>query len=175
MADEKILRALAKELSACHRWEAMSVSHIPEGYHSVTPSLTARDAKAAIDFYSRAFGAEVKFKLEEPSGKVAHAEIQIGNSRVMISDEYPDYGAIAPEIGKGGTFMIYVPDVDAAFAQAVAAGATPVQEPADMFWGDRTAKVNDTVGYRWTLASHVRDVSQEEMDAAMKAWGEGNN
>ena len=153
----------------------MSKSAIPEGYHSVTPSLTARDAKAAIDFYTRALGAEVKFQLDGPSGKVAHAEIQIGNSRIMISDEYPDYGAIAPEIGKGGAFMIYVPDVDAAFAKAVAAGATGVQEPADMFWGDRTAKVNDPIGYRWTLASHVKDVSQEEMQEAMKAWGEGNS
>ena len=148
----------------------MSVSHIPEGYHSVTPSLTARDAKAAIDFYARAFGAEVMFKLDHPSGKIGHAELQIGNSRIMISDEYPDYGAVAPEIGKGGTFMIYVADVDAAFARAVAAGATPVQEPTDMFWGDRAGRVNDPVGYRWTLASHVRDVSQEEMEEAMKAW-----
>lgn len=152
----------------------MSVSHIPEGYHSVTPSLTARDAKAAIDFYTRAFGAEVMFKLDEPSGKIAHAEIRIGNSRLMISDEYPDYGALAPEIGKGGTFMIYVPNVDTAYAKAVMAGATGIQEPQDMFWGDRTAKVNDPIGYRWTLASHVKDVSQEEMEEAMKAWSEGN-
>jgi len=152
----------------------MSESHLPEGYHSVTPSLTARDAKAAIDFYCRAFGAELKFKLDDPSGKIAHAEIQIGNSRLMLSDEYPDYGALAPEIGKGGSFMIYVPDVDAAFAKAVKEGATGTQEPQDMFWGDRTARVNDPVGYRWTLAAHVRDVSPEEMDAAMKAWGEGN-
>jgi PhnB protein len=148
----------------------MSVSHIPEGYHSVTPSLTARDAKAAIDFYTRAFGAELKFKLDHPSGKIGHAELQIGNSRIMISDEYPDYGAVAPEIGKGATFMIYVDDVDAAFARAVAAGAAPVQEPTDMFWGDRAGRLNDPVGYRWTLASHVRDVSQEEMEEAMKAW-----
>jgi PhnB protein len=148
----------------------MSVSHIPEGYHSVTPSLTARDAKAAIDFYTRAFGAELKFKLDHPSGKIGHAEFQIGNSRIMISDEYPEYGAVAPEIGKGATFMIYVDDVDAAFARAVAAGATPVQEPTDMFWGDRAGRLDDPVGYRWTLASHVRDVSQEEMEEAMKAW-----
>jgi PhnB protein len=153
----------------------MNVSHIPEGYHSVTPSLSARDAKAAIDFYTRAFGAVLKFKLEEPSGKIAHAELQIGNSRVMISDEYPDYGGIAPEIGKGGTFIIYVEDVDAAFAQAVAAGATPVQEPTDMFWGDRAGRLHDPVGYRWTLASHMRDVSQQQMQEAMRAWGEGNS
>jgi PhnB protein len=153
----------------------MSASHLPEGYHSVTPSLTARDAKAAIDFYTRAFGGEVKFQMDDPtSGKVAHAEIQIGNSRLMISDEYPSYGSFAPEIGKGGSFMIYVPDVDAAFAKAVAAGATSVQEPTDMFWGDRAGRLHDPIGYRWTLATHVRDVSQEEMDAAMKAWGEGN-
>ena len=153
----------------------MNVSHIPEGYHSVTPSLSARDAKAAIDFYTRAFGAVLKFKLDEPSGKIAHAELQIGNSRIMISDEYPDYGALAPEIGKGGTFMIYVEDVDAAFARAVEAGATPVQEPTDMFWGDRAGRLHDPVGYRWTLASHLRDVSQEEMQEAMRAWGEGNS
>ena len=151
----------------------MSESHIPEGYHSVTPSLTARDANTALDFYARAFGAEVKFKMDDPSsGKVAHAEFQIGNSKMMISDEYPDYGAIAPEIGKGGAFMIYFPDVDAAFAKALAAGATSIQEPTDQFWGDRTGKVSDPFGYRWSLAAHVRDVSPEEMDAAMKAWGE---
>ena len=148
----------------------MSTSHIPEGYHSVTPSLTARDAKAAIDFYTRAFGAELIFKLDDPSGKIAHAELRIGSSRIMISDEYPDYGALAPEIGKGCSFMIYVPDVDAAFARAVAAGATPVQEPADMFWGDRSGRVLDPVGYRWTLATHVKDVSPGEMEEAMKAW-----
>lgn len=153
----------------------MSADPIPEGYHSVTPSLTARDAKAAIDFYTRAFGAELLFKLEEPSGKLGHAEFRIGNSRMMISDEYPELGSVAPEIGKGGTFMIYVADVDAAFAQAVAAGAKAVQEPKDMFWGDRTANLHDPIGYRWTLASHVRDVPQEEMDAAMKAWAEASH
>lgn len=152
----------------------MSNSNIPQGYHSITPSLTARDAKAAIDFYIRGFGAEVLFKLDGPEGKIAHAELQIGNSRIMISDEYPDYGSLAPEIGKGGTFMLYVEDVDAAFAQAVGAGAAAVQEPTDMFWGDRAGRINDPVGYRWTLASHVKDVSQEEMEAAMKEWGEGN-
>lgn len=153
----------------------MSESHIPEGYHSVTPSLTARDAKASLDFYTRALGAEVKFKMDDPSsGGVAHAEFLIGNSRMMISDEYPGYGAIAPEVGKGAAFMIYVPDVDAAFAKAVAAGATATQEPMDQFWGDRTARVNDPFGYRWSFAAHARDVSPEEMDAAMKVWGEKN-
>jgi len=153
----------------------MSAYPIPEGYHSVTASLTARDAEAALDFYTRAFGAEVLFKMPEPSGKIMHAEFKIGDTRLMISDEYPDYGAIAPEIGKGGAFMIYVPDVDASFARAVEAGATPTMEPVDQFYGDRTGKVNDPFGYRWSIASHVRDVSVEEMDAAAKEWAEGNS
>ncbi len=151
------------------------MSAIPQGYHSVTPSLTVRDAAAALDFYTLALGAEVLFSMPEPSGKVMHAEFTIGDSRMMISDEYPDYGAYAPEVGKGGLFMIYVPDVDDAFAKAVAAGATPLQEPTDMFWGDRSGKISDPYGYRWTLASHVRDVSQEEMDVAAKAWADGNS
>ncbi len=153
----------------------MSDHSVPEGYHSVTPSLTARDAAAALDFYTRAFGAEVLFMMPEPSGKLMHAEFRIGDSRMMISDEYPAYGALAPEIGKGGSFMIYVPDVDAAFARAVAAGATPTMEPTDMFYGDRSGKLDDPFGYRWTIASRVREVSQEEMDAAAKAWAEENS
>ena len=150
------------------------MSAIPQGYHSVTPSLTVRDGAAALDFYARAFGAVEVFRMPEPSGKIMHAEITIGDSRLMLSDEYPDYVSLAPEPGKGGSFMIYVTDVDAAFEQAVAAGATAVQPPTDMFWGDRSGKVNDPYGYRWTLASHVRDVSQEDMEAAAKAWAEGN-
>lgn len=149
------------------------MSAIPQGYHSVTPSLTVRDAAAALDFYTRALGAEVLFTMPEPSGKMMHAEFQIGDSRLMIADEYPDYGPLAPEVGFGGLFMVYVPDVDAAFARAVEAGAIPVQQPTDMFWGDRSGKIHDPFGYRWTLASHVRDVSQEEMDAAAKTWADG--
>lgn len=152
----------------------MNANPIPEGYHSVTPSLTVLDAAAALDFYVRAFGAEVLFTLREPSGKIAHAEFRVGDSRLMISDEYPDYGAVAPEIGKGGSFMIYVADVDAAFAKAKEAGGTAVMEPADQFYGDRCGKLHDPHGYRWTIATRVREVSQEEMDAAMKAWAEGN-
>ena len=150
------------------------MSAIPQGYHSVTPSLTVRDGAAALDFYARAFGAVEVFRMPEPSGKIMHAEFIIGDSRIMLSDEYPDYGSVAPETGKGGAFMVYVTDVDAAFEQAVTAGATPVQPPTDMFWGDRSGKVNDPYGYRWTLASHVRDVSQEDMEAAAKAWAEGS-
>jgi PhnB protein len=152
----------------------MNLSHVPEGYHSVTPSLTARDARAALDFYSRAFGAEVLYTLDEPSGKVAHGEFTVGNSRIMISDEYPDFGAIAPEIGKGATFMIYVADVDAAYARAVKEGGLGKQEPTDMFWGDRIARIFDPHGYRWTLSTRQREVSVDEMREAMKAWGQGS-
>ena len=148
---------------------------IPEGSHSVTPSLTASDAAAALDFYTRAFDAKEHYRLAEPgTGKIMHAEFQIGNSRMMISSEYPDFGAIAPEIGKGGTFMIYVEDVDAAFKKAVAEGGIPVQEPADQFWGDRTGRINDPHGYRWSLATHVRDVSPEEIAKAAASWGSGS-
>ncbi len=140
------------------------LSHLPAGYHSVTPSLTAKDANAALAFYAAAFGAEEHFRLPDAkTGGVAHAEFAIGSSTMMISDEYPDYNCLAPEIGQGGTFMIYVPDVQAAFDQAVRAGATVLQEPADQFWGDRSARVSDPHGYRWTLAQRTRQVSSEEM------------
>jgi len=143
---------------------------IPEGYHSVTPSLTVRDGAAALDFYARAFGATENLRLPSPDGKIMHAEFQIGNSRLMLSDEYPDWGAFAPEVGKGGSFMIYVPNADDAFKKAIEAGATVIQDPTDQFWGDRSARVADPYGYRWTVAAHVRDVSPEEIARAAAEW-----
>jgi PhnB protein len=148
------------------------MNHIPEGYHSVTPSLTCRNAAAALDFYVRAFGAVELFRMPEPDGKLMHAEMRIGNSTLMLSDEYPDWGAVQPEAGKGGTFMIYVPDADAAFAQAVAAGATELQPVTDQFWGDRSGRVACPYGYRWSLAQKVREVSPEEIAKAAAAWCE---
>jgi PhnB protein len=142
----------------------------PEGYHTVTPSLTVRGGAAALDFYARAFGATEHYRLASPDGKIMHAEFQIGDSRIMISDEYPDWGAFAPEAGKGAAFMIYVPDADAAYKKALDAGATTIQEPADQFWGDRTARVADPYGYRWTVAAHVRDVSPEEIAKGAAEW-----
>lgn len=142
----------------------MSASPIPPGYHSITPSLTVKDAAAALDFYRRAFGAVEHYRLPDPDGfKIMHAEFLIGDSRMMLSSEYPEWGAIAPEIRQGATFMIYVADSDAAFAQAVEAGALVMQEPTDQFWGDRSARVADPFGYRWSLATRVRDVSPEEI------------
>jgi len=146
-------------------------THIPQGYHSVTPSLTVRDAAEAIAFYGKAFGAVEHFRLPAAkTGGTAHAEFSIGNCTLMISDEYPAWEATAPTVGTGGLFMIYVADVEAAFAQAVAAGCTVKTEPTDQFWGDRTARVDDPYGYRWTLAQKVRDVPPDEMARLAAAW-----
>lgn len=148
-----------------------SLNHIPAGYQSVTPSLTVKDAAKALEFYEKALNAVINYKMADPrTGGTAHAEFQIGNSTLMISDEYPDLGFSAPEVGKGGSFMIYVPDIEAAFEQAVGAGAAEVQQPEDQFWGDRTARVNDPFGYRWTLAQKIRDVPEEEMARLAADW-----
>lgn len=147
-------------------------AHIPDGYHSVTPSLTSKDAAASLDFYAAAFGAVEHFRLpDEKTGGVAHAEFQIGNSTMMISDEYPSFGCFAPEIAKGGSFMIYVRDCDAAFAQAIAAGATAITPPTDQFWGDRTAMVADPFGYRWSVAQKVSSPTPEEIAEGMRNFG----
>lgn len=152
----------------------MSRNPVPEGYHSVTPSLTVRNGSAALEFYRRAFDAVELFRLPDPAGKLMHAEFRIGDSRLMLSDEFPDWGAFAPSPGKGGAFMIYVADADAAFAQAVAAGATVIAEPAEQFWGDRTARVADPFGYRWSLAQKLRDVSPEEIAEAAASFGQNS-
>ena len=147
-------------------------SHIPEGYHSVTPSLTAKSADTSLKFYTAAFAAVEHFRLpDEKTGGVAHAEFQIGNSTMMISDEYASFGCFAPEYAKGGSFMIYVPDCDAAFARAITAGATAVSPPTDQFWGDRTGMVADPFGYRWTVAQKVSSPTPEEMAEGMKSFG----
>jgi PhnB protein len=142
----------------------------PPGFHTVTPSLTVRDGAAALDFYARAFGVIEHYRLPEPSGKVMHSEFQIGDSRMMLSDEYPEFGAVAPEMGKGGLFMIYVEDCEAALARAIEAGATLLEPATDQFWGDRTARVADPFGYRWTLAQHVREVTPEEIVKGAAEW-----
>ncbi|MEO8615077.1 MAG: VOC family protein [Luteolibacter sp.] len=145
--------------------------HVPEGYHSVTPSLTSKSADASLKFYAAAFGAVEHFRLpDEKTGGVAHAEFEIGNSIMMISDEYPSFGSFAPEFAKGGSFMIYVTDCEASFAQSIAAGATALTPPTDQFWGDRTAMVADPFGYRWTVAQKVSSPTPEEMAEGMKKF-----
>lgn len=144
----------------------MAVSHIPEGYHSVTPYLIVDGAAEAIRFYAEAFGAEEAMRMPMgDSGKLAHAEIRIEGSHVMLSDEWPDMGMLGPNARGGATasLMIYLPDVDAAFARALAAGAREERAPADQFWGDRMGTLIDPFGHRWTLATHIEDVSDEEM------------
>lgn len=153
----------------------MSVSHRPEGYHSVTPYLTVDGAAKAIDFYAAAFGAvEVLRMPMGDSGKIAHAEIRIGDSHVMLSEEWPDMNILAPTSRGGPTSsnLIYVEDVDAAYAKALAAGATAERPPENQFWGDRMGTLVDPFGHRWSLATHVEDVGEDEMQRRMaEAFG----
>ena len=148
----------------------MSVKPIPDGYHSVTPYLVIDGAGEAIEFYKQAFGATEVLRM--PMGdKVAHAEIRIGDSVVMLSDEWPDMNLLGPANRGGATasLMIYLADVDAAFDRALGAGAVQERPVEDQFWGDRMGTVVDPFGHRWTLATHVKDVSEQEMQSQMQA------
>ena len=141
----------------------MATKPIPEGYHTLTTYLAVDDAAAAIDFYKRAFGAKELMRMDAPGGKIGHAELQIGDSRVMLSDPFPQSQVKPPkELGgcTGGAFM-YAEDVDSAFKQAVDAGATVAMEPEDMFWGDRFGSVIDPFGHHWSIATHVEDLTPE--------------
>jgi PhnB protein len=143
----------------------MPVSHVPAGYHSVVPYITVRGAAKAIEFYKAALGATEVMRFEGPGGCVAHAEIEVGGSRVMLGDEMPEWGNRGPESlgGASGGLCVYLPDADAAFARAVAAGAKPFKPVADQFYGDRSGTVIDPFGHVWTLATHIEDVTVEEM------------
>jgi uncharacterized glyoxalase superfamily protein PhnB len=148
----------------------MAVKPIPEGYHTLTPFLTVRDAERAINFYQKAFGAEVRGGVAKgPDGKVMHAELKIGDSIIMLSDEFPDFGALSPQSigGSGMGLHIYVDGVDAAFDRAVKAGATVEMPVMDQFWGDRYGKLRDPFGHKWSIATHVKDLSMEEMKKGM--------
>jgi PhnB protein len=141
-------------------------SGVREGYQTVTAALTVRNGADAIDFYKKAFGAEEIMRVPGPDGKsLMHAEIRVGNSRIMLGDESPAMGCLAPVTlgGPGGSLYVYVPDVDAAFKRAVAAGAKAVMPVTDMFYGDRFGQVEDPSGHRWGLATHVEDVAPDEM------------
>lgn len=144
----------------------------PEGYHSILPYLTVNDPQAALAFYERAFGAETTLKLMM-GDRVGHAEIRIGGAHVMISGEWPDMHIRGPNAlgGASSSLTIYVPDADAAYAKAVAEGAEGLRPPEDQFYGDRMGMVTDPFGHRWSLHTHQRLVSPEEMQAAMDAWG----
>ena len=143
------------------------VKSIPEGMHSVTPHLVCADAAKAIEFYKKAFNATELFRLDGAAGKLMHACIQIGDSRVMLADEFPEWDSVGPKTLKGTpvTLHLYVEDADKAFKQAISAGAAVKMPLADMFWGDRYGIVVDPFGHNWSIAMHVRDVSVEEMQA----------
>jgi PhnB protein len=141
------------------------VSPVPSGYHTVTPYLVCRGAADAIEFYKKAFGAKERMRMGTPDGKIAHAEIKIGDSYLMLGDEQPERGATAPQTvgGTAVSVFLYVPNVDKVFAQAVAAGATVEMPLENMFWGDRYGKLRDPFGHQWSLATHLEDVSPKEM------------
>ncbi|MBC8357288.1 MAG: VOC family protein [Planctomycetes bacterium] len=144
----------------------MSVKAQPDGYHSITPYLIANDAAAAIEFYETAFGATELMRLPGPGGKVMHAEIKIGDSPIMLADEFPEMGIRSAKSFGGSpvSILIYTEDVDAMFAQAIAAGATETKPLADQFYGDRSGTVEDPFGHTWTIATHTEDLTPEEID-----------
>jgi PhnB protein len=153
----------------------MSTKSIPDGFDALIPSLVVRDAAKAIDFYKAVFGATELMRLNCPdSGKIAHAEIKIRDHVLMLGDENPQMGMLAPQPGGSpppSTVMLYVTDVDATFNKAVAKGAQPAMPPMDMFWGDRYGKFVDPFGHLWGVATHKKDVSPEECAKAMADWG----
>ena len=146
---------------------------IPDGYHSVTPYLIVKGAARALEFYKKAFNAQELYRLDAPGGMIGHAEIQIGDSRVMLSDEFPEMGARSPETLGGSPIglCIYVEDVDALFRQAVAAGGKEERPVKDQFYGDRSGTLRDPFGHQWTIATHREDVSPEEMARRMAQQG----
>ena len=148
----------------------MSVKPVPDGYHTLTPFLTIRDAAKAIEFYKAAFGAQERGVMKAPDGKVMHAELKIGDSIVMLSDEFPDFGSVSPQAlgGSGSGLHIYLDNVDAAFERAVKAGAQVDMPVMDQFWGDRFGRLKDPFGHKWSIATHVKDLSPEEMNQGMK-------
>jgi PhnB protein len=145
------------------------VKAVPPGFHALTPHLTVRNAEQALEFYKNAFGAEVLHVAHMPDGKVMHASLRIGDSMLMLNDEFPDYGTLSP-LSTGGsavTIHIYTDNVDAAFNRAVSAGAQVKMPLADQFWGDRYGVVADPFGHKWSLGAHIKDMSPEEMQREM--------
>ena len=149
----------------------MGVKAIPDGYYSLTPYLVTHAAADAIEFYKKAFGAVEQMRMPGPGGKVMHAELKIGNSVLMLSDESPDRGYLSPKTigGSGSSIMFYTEDVDATFKRANDAGATTEMPPTDMPWGDRMGNLRDPFGHSWAIATHKEDLSPEEIEKRMQA------
>ena len=150
-----------------------SVKAIPDGMHTVTPHLICAGAADAIEFYKKAFGATELSRMAGPDGKIMHASIRIGDSVIMLNEEMPDWGSLGPKSLKGSpvTIHLYVENADAAFDQAINAGAKVTMPLDDMFWGDRYGKVEDPFGHQWSIGTHTRDVSPDEMQKAMEQMG----
>lgn len=153
----------------------MPAKPIPDGFHTLTPHLAVKNAAAAIDFYKKAFGAEEVMRMPGPDGKsVMHAELQIGSSRLMLNDEFPEHGVVSPQAlgNTPATMHLYVENADAVFKQAVDAGATAAMPVQDMFWGDRYGMVVDPYGHKWAIATHTEDLTPDQIgERAAKSMG----
>jgi uncharacterized glyoxalase superfamily protein PhnB len=152
------------------------VKPIPDGMHTITPHLICAGAADAIGFYVKAFGAVEQGRIPGADGKLMHAQVKIGDSMLMLVDEMPQWGALGPKALKGSpvTIHLYVKDVDAVYAQAVAAGATPKMPPADMPWGDRYGQVEDPFGHRWSIATHTRDLTEAQIRDGLAKMAAGS-
>ena len=152
---------------------ATNAKPIPDGMHSLTPHLVCAGAGAAIDFYKAAFGAVELSRLPGPGGKLMHGSVRIGDSVLMLTDEMPEWGSLGPKALKGSpvTIHLYVNDVDAAVAQAVAAGAKVTMPVADMFWGDRYGQLEDPFGHKWSVATHTQDLTPTQIQEGMAKMG----
>ena len=149
----------------------MATKPIPEGYHTITPYLAVDDAVEAIEYYQKAFGAKERIRMNAPDGKIGHAELEIGDSLVMLSDPFPQATTKSPSElgGTSASVFMYVEDVDATVKQAVDAGAKVTMEVSDQFWGDRFGSVVDPFGHQWSIATHVEDLSPEEIAERAKS------
>jgi uncharacterized glyoxalase superfamily protein PhnB len=145
---------------------AANVKPVPEGYHTITPHIIVRNAGQALEFYKQAFAAEEQFRMPGPDGRVMHAELRIGDSNLMLCEECPEMGARSPEALTGSpvTLHIYTKDADAAIDRAVKAGATITMPAENAFWGDRYGRVRDPFGHEWSIATHIEDLTPEEID-----------
>lgn len=150
-------------------------NYLPDGYHSLTPYLAVKNSADAVDFYQKAFGAEIIHRLDGPDGTVMHAELRIGNSLLQVSEEMPDFGLTAPT-GEthSAALTIYSPDADAMFNAAIATGATELSPMSDEFSGDRIGRVRCPFGHRWVLATHIEDISPDELARRVAAFTQGS-
>jgi len=156
---------------------AGKVKPVPDGYHTVTPYLIVKGAAGAIEFYKKAFGAMELLRMPDPSGKIGHAEIKIGDSPIMLADEFPERGVLSPQTigGSPVSILLYVENVDVLFKQAVAAGAKVTRPLQDQFYGDRMGGLTDPFGHQWHVATHVEDVAPEELKKRAAAAAHGGS